>query len=210
MSNTCGSQQALQDLLRLFAELFRFPDEEFCAMVSTGSLDQQIHELSERAGFSLETNMKNDALTHQDWVTAYNHCFLGTQKPFAPPIESIYKKWTTDKSFQVPFKNQKGYLMGDSAQHVQHIIKSFGLEIPVEFHMMPDHLVILLEILAFLIASGLTEEAQQFAHDHLDWLTDLRKAIEELPANGQIFVTALIALERVLQEFRTTLGSELN
>ncbi|AFL99836.1 MULTISPECIES: molecular chaperone [Desulfitobacterium] len=201
MNNTCPSPQALQDLLRLFAEFFAFPDEDFCEAVRGGSVDLQVKELSQRAGVPIESELEKDALSYEEWVTSYNRCFLGVQKPFAPPIESIYKPWTTDESFQVPFKNQKGYLMGDSAQHVQHILKSFGLEIPQEYTMMPDHLVILLELLAFLVGSGFEKEAKQLCQDHFDWLPDLQKAIEELPANGRIFIAALRELEDILQAF---------
>jgi len=202
MNNKVGSQQALQELLRVFADLFTFPDRDFCLRVSNGSVDEQIKELSKEVGFPIETDFQKEAQTYEEWITCYNRCFLGTQKPFAPPIESVYKKWTTDETFQVPYKNQKGYLMGDSALHVEHILKSFGLEIPVEFSMMPDHLIILLELLAFLLDNGLINEAQQFCRDHLDWLPHLREAIEELPVNGGLYSTALIALERVLQAFQ--------
>lgn len=201
MHDTGASQQALQNLLRLFAEFFAFPDEEFCEAVRKGSVDLQVMELSEEAGWPIESEFKREALLYEEWVTSYNRCFLGVEKPFAPPIESIYKPWTTDESFQVPFKRQKGYLMGDSAQHVQHILKSFGLEIPQEYHMMPDHLIILLEVLAFLVGGGFVNEAEQFCQDHFDWLPDLQKAIEELPVDGRVFITALKKLESLIQAF---------
>ncbi|CDX04082.1 TorA maturation chaperone TorD [Desulfitobacterium sp. LBE] len=201
MNNTCASRQALQNLLQLLAEFFTFPDEEFCAAVRKGLVDLQVKELSQGAGLPRESEFKQDALTYEEWVTAYNHCFLGVQKPFAPPIESLYKPWTGDESFQVSFKAQKGYLMGDSAHHVQHILKSFGLEIPPEYTMMPDHLIILLELLAFLVGGGFEKEAKQFCRDHFDWLPDLQKAIEALPVNGRLFMAALAELEGLLQAF---------
>lgn len=201
MHDIGASQQALQNLLKLFAELFAFPDKDFCEAVRKGIVDSQVMELSQEAGLPIESELKKDALPYEEWVTAYNRCFLGIEKPFAPPIESIYKPWTTDESFQVSFKNQKGYLMGDSAQHVQHILKSFGLEIPQEYHMMPDHLIILLELLAFLVGSGFEDEAKQFCQDHFDWLPDLQKAIEKLPADGRIFNAALKKLESLVQAF---------
>ena len=208
MPNTPASQQAFEDLLMLFADFFAFPDQEFWAHVQTGAIDQEIMELSGLAGVPVETDLKSVVPTYEEWITAYNHCFLGTQKPFAPPIESIYKQWTVDESFQVPFKHQKGYLMGDCAQHVRHILDSFGLEIPVEYHMMPDHLIILLELLAFLLRSGFPQEAQQFIRDHLDWLPDLRRAIEDLPVDGKLYLEVLVALEKVLQTFQESLITE--
>ncbi len=201
MSNNGDSSQALQELLQVLASFFIFPEEEFCEKVYQGSVDILVEELSQKAGFPLKSNFKEVALSYDEWVAAYNRCFLGVEKPFAPPIESVYKSWTQDESFQIPFKNQKGYLMGDSALHVQHILSSFGLEIPSEYAMMPDHLIILLELLAFLIDNGLGKEARQFGRDHFDWLADLQAAIAELPVNGHIFIMVLKELENILQAF---------
>ncbi|AGA68767.1 putative component of anaerobic dehydrogenase [Desulfitobacterium dichloroeliminans LMG P-21439] len=201
MSYSGISQQAFYDLFSVFAEFFTFPDQEFCESVRSGQVDQQISELSQKVGYPIASELKKDAPTYEEWVALYNHCFLGARKPFAPPIESIYKQWTLDGSYQVPFKHQKGYLMGDSAQHVRHLLQAFELELPIEYNMMPDHLSILLELLAFLVGNGFVKEAQQFCQDHLDWLPDLYKALADLPVDSSIYLAVLNELEKALQIF---------
>ena len=201
MNKICSSPEALQDLLPILANFFIYPEEEFCEEVYQGKVDLLVEELSQKAGVPVKSSLKEIAPTYEAWIASYNHCFLGVEKPFAPPVESVYKAWTEDETFQVPFKNQKGYLMGDSALHVQHILDAFGLDIPPEYNMMPDHLVILLDLLAFLIGNSLEEEARQLIKDHFDWLPDLQATISKLPVNGEIYIEVLDMLINVLNGF---------
>lgn len=183
MMNTLERSQAFQELIMIFAEFFKFPEKEFFEEIVKGEIDRQVNALSQTAGCPVVTHFKEEVGTYEELVEAFNVCFLGVTAPFAPPVESVYKVWTTDESYQVPFKNQKGYLMGDSALHVQHILKAFNLEIPEEYEMMPDHLTILLELFAFLVGEGYMAEARQFKRDHLDWLPELRNALNEIGDN---------------------------
>ncbi|EHQ89810.1 TorD/DmsD family molecular chaperone [Desulfosporosinus youngiae] len=197
MNKILGRNQALQNLLMIFAEFFKFPEEDFFEEIKRGEIDEQIGVLSKQAGYPITTCFMREIHTYEQLVESFNSCFLGMEKPFAPPIESVYKQWTTDESYQVPFKQQKGYLMGDPAHHVQHILKAFNLEIPVEYDLMPDHLTILLEVLAYLIGQGFLKEAKQFKEDHLDWLADFRKALDELQ-KGHFYKYGVKELERFL------------
>lgn len=201
MNKICSFPEVLADLLNIFVNFFVYPEQEFCEMVYRGRLDSEIEALGQQAGLPLKTKFQALAPSYEEWVLLYNRCFLGVEKPFALPVESIYKAWTEDETFQVPFKNQKGYLMGDSALHVQHILESFGLDIPPEYNMMPDHLVILLDLLTFLLNQNLETEAQQLIQDHFDWLPDLQKAIKELPVNGEIYIEVLEVLINILDGF---------
>lgn len=201
MKNTLERSQALKNLFMIFAEFFKFPEKDFFYEIKRGEIDEQIKALSLLAGVSLTTNFMKEIDSYEQLVASYNVCFLGVEKPYAPPIESVYKQWTTDESFHVPFKKQKGYLMGDSAYHVRHIIQAFNLQIPVEYDMMPDHLTILLEVFSYLIGQELLQEAKQFKEDHLDWLPDLEKALDGLQKGNRFYIY-------VLNELRNLLGTE--
>lgn len=201
MNNTLERNKALQNLIMIFAEFFKFPEKDFFEEIKRGEIDEQIGAFSQLAGYSIPTCFRKEIDTYEQLVASFNVCFLGVEKPFAPPIESVYKQWTTDESYQVPFRQQKGYLMGDSAHHVRHILKAFNLEIPVEYEMMPDHLTIILEVLSYLIGHGFLQEARQFKEDHLDWLPDLQKALDQLEKGNCIY-------SYVLKELRNSLGIE--
>ena len=176
-------RQAYSGLMKIFAELFKFPEKENHEEVISGQLDQQIRQLSALAGYEVRASIKNVTGTYEDMVQAFNNCFLGITRPFAPPVESVYKNWTEDDSFQVPYKNQKGYLLGDPALHMRHIIQAFGLEIPQEYEIIPDHLTIILELYAYLLEQGFANEAEQLKQDHLDWLDDFYDALSRVDQN---------------------------
>ncbi|NLJ72160.1 MAG: molecular chaperone TorD family protein [Syntrophomonadaceae bacterium] len=201
MSINCPSPQALCDLLELFIGFFIFPEKELYEEINQGNIDLLIKELSQKAGLPIKSEFQAIPLNYAGWIDSYNRCFLGVEKPFAPPVESVYKVWTQDESFQLPFKNQKGYLMGDSAQHIQHILDYFGLVVPAEYSLMPDHLIILLELLIFLLDNNLEKEAKQLCIDHFDWLPDLQMAIANLATDGEIYIYALEILGKIIKGF---------
>lgn len=194
-------EQFIPEILLIYAQSFSFPQQDFYEEITSGKLDQELEELWQKAGLP----KPNSNLTwvdmvppYEEWVKVYNESFIGAKKPLAPPIESLYKPWTADESFQVPFKNQKGYLMGDSAQHILHITEKLGWEIPIEYQVMPDHLSILLEILARFLGNGWWSEGKQFIKDHLDWLPDWQKALEEIPVNTELYRKIAKDLEETL------------
>jgi len=193
--------QALANILLVLAEFFKFPEEDFFHALKTGELDEQIRELSLLAGCPspLIACFQNEIASYEELVDAYNTCLLGVRTPFAPPIESVYKVWTMDASYRGSLKHQTGYLMGDSSQHVRHILDVLGLEIPREYALIPDHLAIILEILAYLIMHGLLEEAEQFKTDHLDWLPEFQNVLSQLDGS-QLYIRVLQTLEIVLAD----------
>ena len=199
MASITEQNQAYASLIMIFAELFKFPEEENYNELLSGELDEQIKQLSHLAGHPVVTNFKDEIGTYEEMIQAFNNCFLGITTPFASPVESVYKVWTSDESFQVPMKNQKGHLLGDSALHVRHIIQELGLEIPAEYEMMPDHLTILLELFSYLNEQGLMDEAEQFKRDHLDWLPDLYDSINKVKSN-QPYKSAVLILNELLAQ----------
>jgi TorA maturation chaperone TorD len=72
-----------------------------------------------------------------------------------------------------------GLVMGDSALHMQAVYRQLSLEVPEVFGSMPDHLVLEMEFLALLYRSGSVEQTQRFIGDHLDWVPELKAALEK-------------------------------
>lgn len=184
-------------LLQLFAELFKFPEKNLHAAIKNGDFDAEIAGLSQLAGLAIGTDFQAKMGSYEEFVQSFNNCFLGKRNPFAPPVESVYKIWTTDQSYQITHKNQTGYLMSDSALHIKYILDALSLEIPQEYAMMPDHLAILLEIYAFLQIEGMRKEADSFLKDHLDWLPALFKNLQQIE-NADFYLYTVAKLEQLL------------
>jgi TorA maturation chaperone TorD len=94
-------------------------------------------------------------------------------------VESTYKPWTTDEGCGMVFAASKGLVMGDSALHMQELYQLASLKVPERFRSMPDHLALELEFLALLYRSGAVEQTERFIGDHLDWVPQLRAALEK-------------------------------
>ncbi len=119
-------------------------------------------------------------------------------------IESTYKPWTTDKSCGVGFAASTGLLMGDSAVHMLDLYRQSSVEIPREFRSMPDHVVLELEFLALLYQAASEKQIKEFIRDHLDWLTELQRKVEEALAHP--FYRNSIALINLFLEHEATNG----
>lgn len=183
VSKMIDDKEAYREILLIFSEFFKYPQIEFYREIACGDLDARLRDLGQSIGLPMIVSFKDKTGTYREMVEAYNSCFLGASTPFAPPVESVYKIWTSDQSCQAPMKNSKGYLLGDYALHIRHIIEALNLEIPPEYELIPDHLAVLLEIYAYLLGETRLEEACQFKKDHLDWLPDLYEAISALAVN---------------------------
>jgi TorA maturation chaperone TorD len=95
-------------------------------------------------------------------------------------VESTYKPWTFDETCPLSIAGQKGLLMGDPALHMLEISRALGLEVPEDFRSTPDHLVLELELLSWLYRTGTESQARKFIADHLDWIPDLKRKIEDV------------------------------
>jgi TorA maturation chaperone TorD len=98
-------------------------------------------------------------------------------------VESTYKPWTRDKTCTLSMAGEKGLLMGDSALHLLAICRALCLEVPEEFRGTPDHLVLELELLSWLYRTGTESQVRRFVADHLDWIPDLQRNLEEAGAH---------------------------
>ena len=94
-------------------------------------------------------------------------------------VESTYKPWTTDKGCGMVFAASRGLVTGDSALHMRELYRQASLKVPVQFRSMPDHLALELEFLALLYRSGSVERIERFIGDHLDWVPELKAAVEK-------------------------------
>ena len=198
---------AAAELFLELATFWRPPDAEFWQALTDGTVDAEISEQTKQAGFSLR--LKNPLAFHEllpplpALQSYFVRCFIGIGKKTALPVESVYKKWTEDQTARLPIAGSTGYLMGDAALHARYLLDHYELEVPPDYRMMPDHLVLLLELAAFILQNRTDDEARLFLSQHLDWLEALAQAINEIePENEQDHQSMrfyLLALE-ILQQ----------
>ena len=94
-------------------------------------------------------------------------------------VESTYKPWTKDKECGMVFAASKGLVMGDYALHMLELYRQSSLEVPEAYRSRPDHLVLELEFLALMYRSASDEQIERFIGDHLDWIPELKEAMEK-------------------------------
>ncbi|MDK2822918.1 MAG: putative dimethyl sulfoxide reductase chaperone [Clostridia bacterium] len=193
-------QEAVAEIFLIFAEFFKYPSRSFFDDLKWGNVDNQLKILFKTANFNLGVpNFYSFISEFSELKSTYARCFLGITKPFALPIESVYKTWTTDPTVKLPIANSKGYVMGDSAMHILHLFEHFQLEIPEEYGMMPDHLTILLELYAFMIGKRSPKECEIFIKDHFNWLDDFKDALYQVKESG-FYLYVLDTLQKVIRE----------
>jgi hypothetical protein len=110
--------------------------------------------------------------------------------------ESVYKPWTTDKLH--PLSEERGLAWGDPAEHMLSLFEIFGLNAADRRRVPPDHLSMLLNFLALLLESRPENEVAHFCRDHLDWLSELVKAAQNVGAPAGL-VLAVRAAESLVE-----------
>lgn len=185
--------EAKHEIYLILAEFFKNPIEDFYAQITSGMIDKRLKELYTISDYSYPNtpSLKDHFIDYSSFVNCFTRCFSGITVPYAPPIESVYKVWTSEPSNDM--YNQKGYIFGDSALHIKYLFEQYNLEIPGEFKSLPDHLTLLLELLAFLIKYKTSIEVQQLITDHFDWLEDFERKLSNIENSSfYIDVTKLI------------------
>lgn len=183
----CDNRLAAAELFGLLSAFWQPPDELFWHNLADGSVDEELANFSQLAGFSPALTEK--ALFQQTLPTLdalklfYLRCFIGIGRQSTLPVESIYKKWTEDPSARLPIAGSTGYLMGDPALHARYLLDHYQLQVPPDYRMMPDHLLLLLELLAYLLENRPPEESRTFLNQHFDWLDSFGKAVEAIAAD---------------------------
>ena len=206
----CDNRLAAAELFGLLSAFWQPPDELFWHNLADGSVDEELANFSQLAGFS--PALPEKALFQQTLPTLdalklfYLRCFIGIGRQSALPVESIYKKWTEDPSARLPIAGSTGYLMGDPALHARYLLDHYQLQIPPDYRMMPDHLLLLLELLAYLLENRPPEESRTFLNQHFDWLDSFDKALETIseddPEDAKAKRFYQLALQTLIQAVR--------
>ena len=208
-NETLNRAEAIEEIYLILAEFYKFPTEEFYQEIIAGGIDQRLQELWRLAGYrSYEVELTKYVDQFPEMKQSYMQCFMGVTKPYAPPVESVYKVWTTDPSAELSIASSKGYFMGDAALHIRYLFEQFQISIPEEYKNMPDHLTLLLEFLSYLLREDRKEFAKQFIIDHFDWLDEFMQELKQLEQSSLfVEVTALVklAVEDELKQLETSL-----
>jgi len=129
----------------------------------------------------------------RDWNAA-TELLAGNAVPL-PMEESLYKPWTTEAGH--PLEGTEGFAWGDPAHHMLDVLETFGLGLDPEDERAPDHIAVLLEFLAYLLENRPSAEARSFCTDHLDWLPDLEKRLEQ-EAAAPVLIPPVRAARRLI------------
>lgn len=97
----------------------------------------------------------------------YARLFIGPFSVLAPPYGSVYLE-------------RKRQVMGDTTQAVRRFYQEVGLELKAEQKDLPDHIIVELEFLYYLISQGYDEKYQRFLQEHLGaWVGGFGQIVEE-------------------------------
>ena len=174
-----------REIYLLLSEAFKQPTAAFVAEQPAIArfLEQSLQELN----YPLPRKLYEDwpaLLPDLSTATAsYRQSFVFPVHSRVLPVESVYRRWTSDASAEVPFAAEKGLLLSDHALHMKDLYEAFGISLPTEYESMPDHLCLELEFAALLLEHHQEEKYALFLAEHLDWLDDLVAEAEqkELP-----------------------------
>ena len=177
--DSLGNIEVKKEIYLNLAEFLNEPDAKHYNLLVTGKFEEIMQELFIKANYQYpkQVSFTNIFENEDEMQEAYFNCISGHVKSTTLPVESCFKPWTTDNESDM--YNLKGYLLGDSAEHVKYLFGHYNLELPTEFLSAPDHLILLLEFLSFLIERRSNDEVVQFLIDHFDWLPELQRRLAE-------------------------------
>ena len=170
-----------REIYLLLSEAFKQPTAAFVAEQPAIArfLEQSLQELN----YPLPRKL------YEDWpallpdlstaTAAYRQSFVFPVHSRVLPVESVYRRWTSDASAEVPFAAEKGLLLSDHALHMKDLYQTFGITIPEEYESMPDHLCLELEFAALLLEHDAETKYGVFIAEHLNWLDDLVAEAEQ-------------------------------
>ena len=175
-----GRKTDCANVFIVLADLFKQPTrdtwDEIKQQDLLKKLEESVKELFSIDFFIEEVLPEN----YEEFRELYMSSIGSTQKNAALPIESLYKQWTLDETCTLPFARDKGYILGDSALHINYLLEKLKIEIPNELQGMPDHLAILLELLAYFIEHAPENSTAEFLDDHFDWLEEFESQLSEV------------------------------
>ena len=174
-----------RNIYLLLSEAFKQPTEAFIA--EQPAMVDFLAQAFQEIGYDLP------AALYENWpallpdlataTAAYRQSFVFPGHSRVLPVESVYRRWTSDASAEVPFAAEKGLLLSDHALHMKDLYEAFGISLPTEYESMPDHLCLELEFAALLLEHDAETKYGVFIAEHLNWLDDLVAEAEqkELP-----------------------------
>lgn len=170
-----------REVYLLLSEAFKQPTEQFIAeqppMVDF--LARSFQQLGHDLPGDLYENWPALLPDLPSATAAYRQSFLFPVHSRVLPVESVYRRWTSDASAEVPFAAEKGLLLSDHALHMKDLYQTFGITIPEEYESMPDHLCLELEFAALLLEHDAETKYGVFIAEHLNWLDDLVAEAEQ-------------------------------
>ena len=196
---------AAAELFSLLACFWQPPDEEFLDELRSGAVDRTLSRFGIRV-----CQYRFMAPSLPVLQNFFSSQIQGNGQTAILPVESLFKRWTEDPTARLPIAGSTGYLMGDSAMHVQYLLEYYNLSVPPAYRMMPDHLALLLELAAFLLKNRTTEEYYLFISQHLDWLDALSLSLEELEFGDEAEQQAQKFYQTALRALQEAVACELN
>ena len=193
-----------REIYLLLSEAFKQPTAAFVAEQPAIArfLEQSLQELN----YPLPRKLYEDwpaLLPDLSTATAsYRQSFVFPVHSRVLPVESVYRRWTSDASAEVPFAAEKGLLLSDHALHMKDLYEAFGISLPAEYESMPDHLCLELEFAALLLEHQETEKFALFLTEHLDWLEDLVAEAEQKEIPDYYLQLIKLTAQFLAQELR--------
>lgn len=204
-----GRQPANEFWSEIYAQLsefFKEPTADFAEDVASGRLAKFFE--GRCRSLALDPSSCNGLAPDGDVAakigSEYRRLFRGPLPPYIVPVESAYKKWTSDPNCHLPLAQEKGLLMGDSAVDMLRRYRDEGIEVPDDFLSMPDHVALELEYLSLLSLRGDEDASRDFLVRHMDWLDDLVREIETAGEGEFYSCGARIARDIVNRARQTT------
>ena len=193
------------DIASLLARLISRPDEELIDALNLGELFQTLASALDADDIDLRF-LRDEHHTLETLTELYNAGTAPVRPLALLLVESLYKSWTDDAETFPTMTGEKGLLMGDPALHMLELYRCLGFEIPGEFSVQPDHLVLELEFLSALYEHGNDALVYQFMKDHLDWIPDL---LAQCTASGiaTFYCSVLQIIAFFIKKERSRLGS---
>ena len=170
-----------REVYLLLSEAFKQPTEQFIAEqpAMVDFLARSFQQLGHDLPGDLYENWPALLPDLPSATAAYRQSFLFPVHSRVVPVESVYRRWTSDASAEVPFAAEKGLLLSDHALHMKDLYQTFGITIPEEYESMPDHLCLELEFAALLLEHDAETKYGVFIAEHLNWLADLVAEAEQ-------------------------------
>ncbi|MEG0027501.1 MAG: molecular chaperone TorD family protein [Raoultibacter sp.] len=114
--------------------------------------------------------------------------FVGGLPDSVMPVESLYTAWSQSLKAETPFSCQTGLYLGDSAIYMRELVERMGMEVPAGFEAYPDHLALELDLVAVMLRSGMSGQAQQFLMERFEWLTAFRMQLLRIEEDARFYI----------------------